>query len=236
MGAIFCFSGKVYADRMRKPIHSTGGSIMAQKRNTQTPQMVFTGNRIRELRKERKESQTTLAQAIGASVGIISMWERADRLPSKENLEKLAQHFLVSVDSLQSAPTAPTRPTDPQAPTEATDAPAEPPGTVPVELGAALMERVQAAATAQGIQAADWITQTIARPLELFEIQQRHSTQNSDFETYTVEEVAALLDVTDRTVKVLIHDGQLNARKIGRRWRVTPENLKAYINGVISKA
>lgn len=206
---------------------------MTQNRNTHTPQMIFTGKRIRELRKEHGESQTKLAQAIGASVGIISMWERGDRLPNKENFEKLAQHFAVPVESLQNAPTAPTRPTDPQAPTEGTDAPAAVPGTVPVKIDSALFERIQKAATAQGTDAADWIAETIQRPLELFEIQQRHATQNSDFETYTVEEVAALLDVTDRTVKMLIHDGQLSARKIGRRWRITPDNLKAYINGEV---
>ena len=46
---------------------------------------------------------------------------------------------------------------------------------------------------------------------------------------YTIDEVCNILKVTRRTVYSYIKDGKLHATKVGKYWRVTEENLKAFL-------
>ena len=48
---------------------------------------------------------------------------------------------------------------------------------------------------------------------------------------YTTAEVAKILQVTQRTIYEYIYSGKLKAVKIGQYWRITEENLNAFING-----
>jgi hypothetical protein len=48
---------------------------------------------------------------------------------------------------------------------------------------------------------------------------------------YSVEDVAAALGVTSRSILNYIKDGSLIARKIGGVWKVTADNYKRYIEG-----
>lgn len=62
--------------------------------------MLNIGERITELRKKKKWSQSDLAKAVNASRDIIGKYERNDNLPSIEMALKLAKIFDVSVDYL----------------------------------------------------------------------------------------------------------------------------------------
>lgn len=53
----------------------------------------------------------------------------------------------------------------------------------------------------------------------------------AEIRVYTLEEVAEILHVTKRTIQNYIKDGQLKAVKLGHYWRVSEENLKAFIDG-----
>lgn len=50
-----------------------------------------------------------------------------------------------------------------------------------------------------------------------------------EIRVYTIQEVAAILKVTRRTVYSYLKAGDLKAVKIGKYWKVTPENLKDFI-------
>ena len=50
-------------------------------------------------------------------------------------------------------------------------------------------------------------------------------------ETYTVEQVCRVLNVSDKTLYGLLECGALRGRKVGRRWIVTREALEEYLNG-----
>ena len=52
------------------------------------------------LRKERGIGQVQLANAIGVSKGIISLWENGLREPNMSSLIVLATYFKVSIDYL----------------------------------------------------------------------------------------------------------------------------------------
>ena len=56
--------------------------------------------RLRELRKEKKETQAQVAQAVGLVEQHYQKFERGVNLPSLENAWKLADHFGVSLDYL----------------------------------------------------------------------------------------------------------------------------------------
>ncbi len=56
--------------------------------------------RMKELRTERGVSQVRLAQAVGVSKGIISLWENGLREPTMSKLVALAEFFEVSLDCL----------------------------------------------------------------------------------------------------------------------------------------
>ena len=51
----------------------------------------------------------------------------------------------------------------------------------------------------------------------------------ADLKVYTLEEVCAILKVTKRTVYSYIKADKLHAVKMGKYWRVSEENLKAFI-------
>ncbi len=53
---------------------------------------------------------------------------------------------------------------------------------------------------------------------------------SKDIEIYTLEEIAQLLQVTRRTIYTWVKDGKLKAFKVGRGWRVTREELDAFLN------
>lgn len=48
---------------------------------------------------------------------------------------------------------------------------------------------------------------------------------------YTLTELEEVLGVTHRTLLSYVKDGKLKAVKIGGKWKVTEENLRAFING-----
>ncbi len=56
--------------------------------------------RLKELRLERKLTQTQLAASIKVSYGIISKWENSQRQPTLENIKALCKFFNVSADYL----------------------------------------------------------------------------------------------------------------------------------------
>lgn len=51
----------------------------------------------------------------------------------------------------------------------------------------------------------------------------------ADLKVYTLEEVCDILKVTKRTVYSYIKAAKLHAVKMGKYWRVSEENLKAFI-------
>lgn len=61
--------------------------------------MIFK-ERVRELRKEKGETQLQVAEAIGIADRHYQRFERGANLPNLENAWKLADHFGVSIDYL----------------------------------------------------------------------------------------------------------------------------------------
>lgn len=60
--------------------------------------MRFRGEVLRELRRARGDSQTTLGQRIGAHVTSISDWERGDNAPSSRHIASLARELGVPIE------------------------------------------------------------------------------------------------------------------------------------------
>ena len=58
------------------------------------------GDRIRDLRKEKKLSQSELANVLFTSQDTISLWELGKSLPGANDIIKLAKFFNVSSDYL----------------------------------------------------------------------------------------------------------------------------------------
>lgn len=50
----------------------------------------------------------------------------------------------------------------------------------------------------------------------------------AELKVYTLEEVCEILSITKRTVYNYIKAGKLHAFKMGKYWRVTEENLRAF--------
>ena len=48
---------------------------------------------------------------------------------------------------------------------------------------------------------------------------------------YTLKDLAAQLNVTERTMHSYIKDGKLKAQMIGGRWQISERNLQAFLNG-----
>lgn len=51
------------------------------------------------------------------------------------------------------------------------------------------------------------------------------------FRLYTLTEVEPILGVSHRTLLDYVKKGKIKAVKIGGKWKVSEENLKAFING-----
>lgn len=45
---------------------------------------------------------------------------------------------------------------------------------------------------------------------------------------YSKKEVAEILDVHPRTIERYIHNGRLKAAKLGRKWTISREDIKAF--------
>jgi len=58
------------------------------------------GKRLRELRQERCEPLRVVAAAIEVDSSLLSKIEHGDRLPTEQQLEKLAKHFNISLEEL----------------------------------------------------------------------------------------------------------------------------------------
>lgn len=57
----------------------------------------------------------------------------------------------------------------------------------------------------------------------------------ADIRVYTLDEVADILKVTKRTLYAYIKAGKLPAVKMGKYWRVSQENLQAFVNGELKQ-
>lgn len=55
---------------------------------------------LKDLRQERNLGQVDLAQAIGVSKGVISLWENGLREPNMYSLILLAKYFNITIDEL----------------------------------------------------------------------------------------------------------------------------------------
>ena len=55
---------------------------------------------LKEIRLEKNVSQVKLAESIGVSKGIVSMWETGQREPTLSSLVSLADYFGVPLDYL----------------------------------------------------------------------------------------------------------------------------------------
>lgn len=51
------------------------------------------------------------------------------------------------------------------------------------------------------------------------------------FRLYTLTEIEPILGVSHRTLLDYVSSGKIKAVKIGGKWKVSEENLKAFING-----
>lgn len=58
------------------------------------------GRKLKELRLEKKINQSELGEIIGISPSTVGMYERDQRFPDKDILNKIADYFGVSVDYL----------------------------------------------------------------------------------------------------------------------------------------
>ncbi len=61
---------------------------------------ILIGQRLKELRREKKETQVQVAAAIGVTEQYYQKLEYGENLPGIENTWKLADHFKVSMDYL----------------------------------------------------------------------------------------------------------------------------------------
>ena len=52
-----------------------------------------------------------------------------------------------------------------------------------------------------------------------------------DGKYYTVEQVADLLDMHPKTIRRYIREGKLSAKKIGKSWRITGNDLSVFVEG-----
>ena len=62
--------------------------------------MIVIGERIKELRKKSRYTQTELANLLGVTKSTIAAYEIDSRLPSYDVLVKMARIFKISIDSL----------------------------------------------------------------------------------------------------------------------------------------
>jgi len=57
-----------------------------------------------------------------------------------------------------------------------------------------------------------------------------HEVVSSAPMIYTLQEVAEILRVTERTIYNYIHDKKLPAQKVGHNWRITSTDLQAFLD------
>lgn len=62
------------------------------------------------------------------------------------------------------------------------------------------------------------------------QLQDRREQLNT-FRLFTLTELEPVLGVTHRTLLQYVKDKRLKAVKIGGKWKVSEDNLKAFING-----
>jgi DNA-binding XRE family transcriptional regulator len=58
------------------------------------------GARIRETRQMHKETQSDLGRVLGVSKAAISLWETGGGLPNADQMQKISEHYRVSVKGL----------------------------------------------------------------------------------------------------------------------------------------
>ena len=56
-------------------------------------------------------------------------------------------------------------------------------------------------------------------------------TELKEIKLYNIRETAEILGVTTRTLQTYIKNGRIKARKIGRGWKFTEQNINEFING-----
>ena len=56
------------------------------------------------------------------------------------------------------------------------------------------------------------------------------------FLAFDVKQLSERLGVSTRFVYKILKSGELRGRRIGRRWRVTPQNVKVFLNGMSTAA
>ncbi len=52
-----------------------------------------------------------------------------------------------------------------------------------------------------------------------------------EIKLYTLPQVQKITGVSYRTLQNYVKDGRIKAAKIGGKWKVTEENLRAFLNG-----
>lgn len=52
-----------------------------------------------------------------------------------------------------------------------------------------------------------------------------------DVVLYTIPEICEILEISRRTCLTYLADGRLKGQKIGGKWKVSKENLQAYMQG-----
>lgn len=52
---------------------------------------------------------------------------------------------------------------------------------------------------------------------------------HSDFEVYSVKEVAAILKTSCQQIRKMIQNEELPAVKVGREWRITQETIQNFL-------
>ncbi|PAE45731.1 hypothetical protein CHH95_21905 [Bacillus licheniformis] len=46
----------------------------------------------------------------------------------------------------------------------------------------------------------------------------------------TVKQIADILKVSEKTVRNMLNNEEIKGFKVGREWRITPENFEKYLN------
>lgn len=52
---------------------------------------------------------------------------------------------------------------------------------------------------------------------------------------YKVDELAEILEMHPRTIRRYIHEGKLNAKKVGGEWRISEEDAEMFVGGKLKK-
>jgi len=62
------------------------------------------------------------------------------------------------------------------------------------------------------------------------EIRQTTTAPAPSFKTYGLDETAAILKISRRTLQDYIKTGRIKAQKIGGHWRISEKNLQRFID------